>query len=47
MVCGRVIIINRGQIMAQDTMHNLTGGDDEAEVEALGVTENGDRRFAG
>ncbi|NUM52679.1 MAG: ATP-binding cassette domain-containing protein [Candidatus Hydrogenedentes bacterium] len=40
MVCERVIIINRGQIVAQDTMHNLTGGDVESlEVEALGVTE--------
>ena len=40
MVCERVIIINRGRIVAQDTMHNLTGGDIEAiEVEALGVTE--------
>ena len=40
MVCERVIIINRGQIAAQDTMHNLTGGDSESlEVEALGVSE--------
>lgn len=40
MVCERVIIINRGQIVAQDSMHNLTGGDTESiEVEALGVTE--------
>lgn len=40
MVCERVIIINRGQIVAQDTMHNLTGGDIESlEVEALGVTD--------
>lgn len=40
MVCERVIIINRGQIAAQDTMHNLTGGDTESlEVEALGVSE--------
>lgn len=40
MVCERVIIINRGQIVAQDTMHNLTGGDTESlEVEALGVTD--------
>jgi len=40
MVCERVIIINRGQIVAQDTMHHLTGGDLESlEIEALGVTE--------
>lgn len=40
MVCERVIIINRGQIAAQDTMHNLTGGDSESlEVEALGVSD--------
>ncbi|HRI86788.1 MAG TPA: ATP-binding cassette domain-containing protein [Candidatus Hydrogenedentes bacterium] len=40
MVCERVIIINRGHIVAQDTMHNLTGGDTERiEVEATGVTE--------
>ncbi|MCC6699503.1 MAG: ATP-binding cassette domain-containing protein [Candidatus Hydrogenedentes bacterium] len=41
MICERVIIINRGRIVAQDTMKNLTRGGDEAalEVEAGGVTE--------
>jgi len=40
MVCERVIIINRGHIVAQDTMHNLTGGDTELlEVEARGVSD--------
>lgn len=40
MVCERVIIINRGRIVAQDTMHNLAGGDTETiEVEATGVTD--------
>ena len=40
MVCERVIIINKGHIVAQDTMHNLSGGDSETvEVEALGTTE--------
>ena len=48
MVCERVIIINRGQIVAQDTMHNLTGGDVESlEVEALGVTETVVARLRG
>ena len=42
MICERVIIINRGRIVKQDTMENLTGGKDRAaiEVEASGVTEN-------
>ena len=41
MICERVIIINRGRIVAQDTMKNLTRGGDQAalEVEAGGVTE--------
>lgn len=48
MVCERVIIINRGQIVAQDTMHNLTGGDIESlEVEALGVTDTITARLKG
>lgn len=48
MVCERVIIINRGQIVAQDTMHNLTGGDVESlEVEALGITETVAARLSG
>lgn len=41
MVCERVIIINRGHIVAQDTMHNLTGGDIELlEIEARGATDS-------
>jgi ABC-2 type transport system ATP-binding protein len=41
MICERVIIINRGRIVAQDTMENLTRGKQRAaiEVEASGVTE--------
>ena len=41
MVCERVIIINRGRIVRQDTMRNLTGASDYVtfEVEAGGVTE--------
>ncbi|MCC6486714.1 MAG: ATP-binding cassette domain-containing protein, partial [Candidatus Hydrogenedentes bacterium] len=41
MICERVIIINRGRIVAQDTMKNLTRGGDQAalEIEAGGVTE--------
>lgn len=41
MICERVIIINRGRIVAQDTMENLTRGKERAaiEVEAGGVSE--------
>ncbi|GMV95601.1 MAG: multidrug ABC transporter ATP-binding protein [Candidatus Hydrogenedentota bacterium] len=41
MICERVIIINRGRIVAQDTMKNLTRSADRLaiEVEAAGVTE--------
>lgn len=41
MICERVIIINRGRIVAQDTMENLTRGKQRAaiEVEAAGATE--------
>jgi len=41
MICERVIIINRGRIVAQDTMENLTRARERAaiEVEASGVTE--------
>lgn len=41
MICERVIIINRGRIVRQDTMRNLTGATDHVtfEVEAGGVTE--------
>lgn len=41
MICERVIIINRGRIVAQDTMKNLTKSADRfaIEVEAGGITE--------
>jgi len=40
MVCGRVLIINKGRIVAQDTMQNLTSDTGVLEVEVAG---NADR----
>ena len=45
MVCQRVLIINRGRIVAQDTMENLAGGQRTLEEVFIGVvsSDEGDR----
>lgn len=36
MVCRRVLILNKGRVVAQDTMQNLTGGSGMMEIEISG-----------